>query len=95
VAYVICKRCGSKIRLIIACRHQAPWVFSAICSSCQHSDTYSFTEVIEENQEVCEKLREIKNTLIAMLKSIEITLAITNINESLKETLEKIKKKLQ
>ncbi|MCC6022918.1 MAG: hypothetical protein LM560_07435 [Desulfurococcaceae archaeon] len=58
-AYVICRRCGFKIPLVIKLRSEAPILFYATCPACGFRDLYSYADVVEEGvyRSVCEVCR--------------------------------------
>ena len=54
-SYVRCKNCGFNIRLPFECRFEYPLHFSATCPRCGHTDAYHRLEVIQEDDEYCDR----------------------------------------
>jgi hypothetical protein len=77
LAYVICKKCGARINLIVNCRIYAPLLFSATCTNCKVREVYSYTDIVEssdckEESRIIRELLSIPSILIS--RSIIINL---------------------
>jgi uncharacterized protein YbaR (Trm112 family) len=53
MSYVICKKCGFRIKAPFKCIFEYPLLFVAKCPKCKHTDLYHRLEVVEEDKELC------------------------------------------
>jgi hypothetical protein len=68
LAYVICKKCGARINLIVNCRIYAPLLFSATCTNCKAREVYSYTDIVESEEERnrCEEESRVMRELLSI-----------------------------
>jgi hypothetical protein len=52
-AYIVCRKCGSRIGTPFICRCDAPAHFVATCPRCGYRGVYSDTDIVEPDEKMC------------------------------------------
>ena len=98
-SYVECKKCGFLIQSPFECRFEYPLHFAATCPRCGHTDVYHRLEVIQEDDEYCEreleKVEERTRPLEEVYTLSQLVVIVDSVFQTLSELLSKISRQLQ